>query len=186
MRKAWLAGARLDRAALAKADLRGALFADPALPSWPALKAFAAGVSGRSPARRRRPAWPRVRPPAADVQRTPGLIHVGGLHDQQTPGVSDASGVRGGVTVGEQYGPRSVGQRLIDGLRTDGPGQEPDTPGLGSLLGDANSRSSQLGSSRPPPIRPRPPAFGTAAVRAPSTIPPMSARASGCSRLRVR
>ena len=43
-----------------------------------------------------------------------------------------------------------------------------------------SSRSSQARSPFPPPSRPSPPAFETAAVRAPPAVPPIGASAMGC------
>ena len=71
----------------------------------------------------------------ANVQRPPGLIEVGDLHDQRRPGLPDGFEERCGVAEGQHDHPWPVGQREFHQADVGRPALEADTPGIGGTVG---------------------------------------------------
>ncbi len=72
-------------------------------------------------------------------------------------------------------------QRPRDGVDVNGPAQKSDAPRLGGLLRDECQLSFEpVGvGARPPPTKPSPPPFDTAAANAPPAQPPIGASTIG-------
>ena len=117
----------------------------------------------------------------AFVHRLPRLLHVRDLNDQPDAGLADEPGERPGVAEGQHHRRRLVLQRGRQRAGIDRPALEADAPRPWVVSATSvSSRESQSRSPEPPPSRPSPPPFDTAAASAPPADPPIGASAIGC------